>query len=118
MTNKSIQKFKYLENEKSSSFIIFKRLSIVKNCLRHESAPLKILYQNSKFRQFGAKKYQIHLKMYTLVNMKVLNTNLTSSVISAYHWVRNVCFFVKFGVLCFLETPVLRFTLLTYYQQF
>ena len=27
-------------------------------------------------------------------------------------------FFVKFGVLCFLETPVLRFALLPYYRQF
>ena len=27
-------------------------------------------------------------------------------------------FFGKFGVLCFLETPVLRFTLLPYYRRF
>ena len=32
--------------------------------------------------------------------------------------VRNVLFFFgKFGLLCFLETPVLRFTLLTYYRR-
>ena len=30
----------------------------------------------------------------------------------AYQRVRNVRFFGKFGVLCFLETPVLRFVLL------
>ena len=37
---------------------------------------------------------------------------------SAYQGVRNVCFFWKFGVLCFLETPVLRFGLLRYYRRF
>ena len=46
MTKKSRQKHKYLENEKSflgeikSFFIIFKGLSVAKNCLRPESAPL------------------------------------------------------------------------------
>ena len=46
MTKKSRQKHKYLENEKSflgeikSFFIIFKGLSVAKNCLRPESAPI------------------------------------------------------------------------------
>ena len=46
ITKKSIQKFKYLENENSflgeikSIFIIFKGLSVAKNCLRPKSAPL------------------------------------------------------------------------------
>ena len=31
--------------------------------------------------------------------------------------VKNVRFFEKFGVLCFLVTPVLRFVLLPYYQR-
>ena len=35
----------------------------------------------------------------------------------AYQGVRNVCFFGKFGVLCFLLTPVLRFALLPYYRR-
>ena len=34
-----------------------------------------------------------------------------------YQGVRNVDFFWKFGVLCFLETPVLRFTVLPYYRR-
>ena len=34
----------------------------------------------------------------------------------AYQGVRNVRFFGKFSVLCFLETPVLRFALLPYYR--
>ena len=47
MTKTSRQKLKYPENEKSllveirSIFIIFKWLSVVKNCLRPESAPLR-----------------------------------------------------------------------------
>ena len=35
----------------------------------------------------------------------------------AYQGIRNVLFCRKFGVLCFLETPVLRFALLPYYRQ-
>ena len=35
----------------------------------------------------------------------------------AYQEVGNVCFFGNFGMLCFLETPVLRFTLLPYYRR-
>ena len=31
--------------------------------------------------------------------------------------IKNFSFFGKFGVLCFLVTPVLRFTLLPYYRQ-
>ena len=34
-----------------------------------------------------------------------------------YQGVRNVHFFGKFDVLCFLETPVLRFAFLSYYRQ-
>ena len=46
MTEKSRQKFQYLENEKSFSgekkafFKIFKGLSVAKKCLRPESASL------------------------------------------------------------------------------
>ena len=46
MTKKSRQKFKYLENKKSFYgeikvfFIIFKELSVAKNCFRRESASL------------------------------------------------------------------------------
>ena len=31
-----------------------------------------------------------------------------------YRWVRNVCFFGKFGMLCFLVIPVLRFVFFPY----
>ena len=35
----------------------------------------------------------------------------------AYQGVRNVCFLGKFGVLCFVETSILRFGLLSYYRR-
>ena len=35
----------------------------------------------------------------------------------AYQGVRNICFFRKFGMLCFLETPVLKLVLLPYYRR-
>ena len=35
----------------------------------------------------------------------------------AYQGIRNVCFSEIFSVLCFLETPVLRFALLPYYRR-
>ena len=45
MTKKARQKIKYLENMKEKAFfIIFKGLSIAKNCLRRESAPLRIFF--------------------------------------------------------------------------
>ena len=47
MTKKSRQKLKYLEKEKSFNgeikktfFILFKGLSVAKNCFRPENAPL------------------------------------------------------------------------------
>ena len=42
---------------------------------------------------------------------------LTLTRTCAYQGVRNVRFFGKFDVLCFLETPVLRFALLPYYRR-
>ena len=37
--------------------------------------------------------------------------------VCAYQGIKNVCFCGKFGVFCFLETPVLRFALLPYYRR-
>ena len=51
MTKKTRQKLKYLKNEKSfrdekkAFFIIFKELSVAKNCLRPESVPLNNLIE-------------------------------------------------------------------------
>ena len=57
MTKKSIQKIKYLDNEKSfevklkAFFIIFKGISVVKSCLRPESVPLMstIIFANYNY---------------------------------------------------------------------
>ena len=48
------------------------------------------------------------------------NEHFQSPDIHAYVCIsggRKYLFFGKFGVLCFLETPILRFALLSYYQQ-
>ena len=46
-------------------------------------------------------------------------TNISNPLVRtrtcAYLGIRNVRFFGKFDVFCFLETPVLRFALLPYY---
>ena len=44
--------------------------------------------------------------------------NIVGNKTRAYQGVRDVRFFGKFGVLCFLETPVLRFALLPYYRRY
>ena len=44
-------------------------------------------------------------------------TNIFYPRTYAYQRVKNVRFFGKFGVLCFLETPILRFALLPYYRR-
>ena len=55
MTKKSRQKRKYLPNKKSfcgeikSIFHHFKELSVVKNCLRPESGPLKMVKNTFNF---------------------------------------------------------------------
>ena len=48
----------------------------------------------------------------------VLHSVLSTAVCGtcAYQGARNVRFFGKFGVLCFLETLVLRFAFLRYYR--
>ena len=44
-------------------------------------------------------------------------TNISYPLIVCVSGGKKCSFFGKFGVLCFLETPVLRFTLSPYYQQ-
>ena len=61
------------------------------------------MFQENKFRQIFRKTNSSYLLIRTRTY--------------AFQGVRNVCFFGKFSVLCFLEIPVLRFPLLTYYRQ-
>ena len=65
---------------------------------------LKRVFQENKARQIFRKRtfltpWYAHVRVYVSMGKKCL-------------------FFGKFGVLCFLETPVLRFALLAYYQLF
>ena len=58
MNKKSWQKLKYLENEKGfwvekkHFFIIFKGLSVAKNCLKPESAPLNAIFRIFHWKPF------------------------------------------------------------------
>ena len=65
--------------------------------------------------QNGCFKKTKHVKFSEKTN---ISTPLIGTRTCAYQGVRNVCFFGKFGVFCFLETPVLRFALLSYYGRF
>ena len=79
MTKKSRQKSKYLENEKSfwgeikSIFIIFKGLSVAKNCFRPKSAPLNYpksitpIIQHFKLQTYllGSKNRDIYSRVLT-----------------------------------------------------
>ena len=64
----------------------------------------------SKRRCQESKAHQIFRKMN--VSYPLIRTRTC-----AYQGVRSL-FFEKFGVFCFLETPVLRFALLPYYRQY
>ena len=63
----------------------------------------KRVFQESKARH-NFRKTKIS---YTLIRTRMY----------AYQEVRNVCCSGNFGMLCFLETPVLRFALLPYYRR-
>ena len=64
--------------------------------------------------QNGCFKETKHVKFSEKTNISKL---LIRTRRCAYQGVRNVRFFGRFDVLCFLETPVLRFALLPYYQR-
>ena len=64
---------------------------------------LKRVFQENKTRQIFRK---------TNISYPLIRTRTC-----VYQGEGNVCFGGKFGVLCFLETPVLRLTLLPYYRR-
>ena len=66
--------------------------------------------QNGCFKKKKNKAHQIFRK-----------TNISNPLIRTYVCVsggKKCSFFEKFGVLCFFETPVLRFALLPYYRRY
>ena len=67
-----------------------------------QSKPIIFILQKDEY-QNGCFKKTKHAKFFTRT--------------CAYQGVRNVHFLEKFGVLCFLETPVLKFVFLLYYQR-
>ena len=77
------------------------------------------IYNTSVIRQKGESqnwcfKKTKHVKFSEKTN---LSNPLICTRTCAYQGVRNVRFFEKFDVFCFLETPVLRFALLPYYRR-
>ena len=90
--------------------------------------PIYKYKENIKVKQigFGEKSLKIlrlqNLESAALPFQVKTNKSLKMSVISTCTYVcvlggKKCSFFGKFGVLCFLETPVLRFALLAYYRQ-
>ena len=63
----------------------------------------RVFQENNKHAKFSAK---------TNIFYPLIRTRTC-----AYQGVKNVRFCGKFGVLCFLETPVLRFAFLSYYRR-
>ena len=56
---------------------------------------------------------QFYLSHFVINSVSFCNASNTHCVSGG----KKCSFFGKFGVLCFLETPVLRFTLLPYYRR-
>ena len=92
MTKKSREKIEYLENEKSiwggiilkTFFIIFKGLSIAKNCLRPERASLtwfdkKVQIKNTKMETFSI--------LLTNTNLTILRWQLLTTAVQI--WKKN-----------------------------
>ena len=85
------------------------------NCLTlcgQDYLKLLVIRQNGE-SQIGCLKKTKH---FTFSKKWIFLTPLYTRT-CAYQGVKNVLFFGKFGVLCFLETPILRFALLPYCQQ-
>ena len=77
MTKRSEQKFKYFKNEKSffseinNIFIIFKGLSVIRNSLRPESAPLKSIRTIIPSKLYHAKHEDIKISEFFLLILKI-----------------------------------------------
>ena len=115
MAKESRQKQKYLENEKSfwheikAFFIIFKRISAAKNCLRPERAPLKNFFCAYKPGQFLAQvKVIVATSVLLIIVLSVIKSLIIITIISVVIFtftdflVSLAFFFVLFfALLCF-----------------
>ena len=72
-----------------------------------------LILQTGSVVQYNPSK--IHI---VILNKKMIHKygSFVTTRTCAYQGVKKCSFFGKFGVLCFLETPVLRFVLLPYYR--
>ena len=84
-------------------------LHTIKNVFNQHTS--SVIRQKCK-SQNGCFKKTKHVKFSEKTN---ISNPLISTRTCAYQGVRNVRFLGKFDVLCFFETPVLRFPLLPYY---
>ena len=114
MAKESRQKQKYLENEKSfwheikAFFIIFKRISAAKNCLRPERAPLKNFFCAYKPGQFLAQvKVIVATSVLLIIVLSVIKSLIIITIISVViftftDFLVSLAFFLFFFVLlCF-----------------
>ena len=80
------------------------------------SLPSAHFEQNVDNKAKGRISKRVFQKKQSTSNFPKKNIFLTPDT-HTYQGVKKCSFFGKFGVLCFLETPVLRFTLLPYYRR-
>ena len=71
---------------------------------------LTLIYQNQNFSLTSNKLCDLETLFLTCANMSYMSYVCVSGG-------KKCLFFEKFGVLCFLETPVLRFAFLPYYRR-
>ena len=114
MAKESRQKQKYLENEKSfwheikAFFIIFKRISAAKNCLRPERAPLKNFFCAYKPGQFLAQvKVIVATSVLLIIVLSVIKSLIIITIISVViftftDFLVSLAFFLFCFLLCFV----------------
>ena len=91
--------------------------------IREKGKSQKGCFKKTEHAKFPKNEHFLRPDTHTRANLKTGVSRKQSTPKQRTH--RCVCvsggkkcsFFEKFGVLCFLETPVLRFALLPYYQR-
>ena len=115
----------------TSSFYNRLKTSVKSKCASsHWNSQLQLHIQSHRYPQkhlrlYKIKKVILKYKIHIIIKILSIITIRHSSVIrqkyESYVCVsggKKCSFFGKFGVLCFLETPVLRFVLLPYYRPY
>ena len=84
-------------------------------CQRMDEKPILQIASNKAKGRISKQVFQEN-KAHQIFQKMNISYPVICTHMCAYQGVRNVHLFRKFDVLCFLETPVLRFVLLPYYQ--